>query len=519
MGKRLTSGVAMLAVGAALLVASAFAGQSGNGGVFKLAVVGPGDTVDPQVAYNTLSWSFEHATAANLVNFPDKRGAAGARLIPEVARSYSISKDGRRYTFVIRRGFRFSDGSRVSARNFAYAFRRVLSPKLQSPGSSFITDPNGAYVRSYKAVGNRFVVKLAKPFGPFLSLMTMPFFQATSTSLPLHRQAVAPIPSAGPYTTTFDNPNTRSEIRRNRYYGGARQHHLAGLNAYYNQNVNQAYLDTLKNKFDEGPVPPDGLGCREVTPCGRFVVKSAPCIGWIPYNLRSGLLHRNPAMRKALNWALDRRNYAAADGPYAARPWTHILPPHFPGSVMKKRLQPYANTSRYAKARKLAAGHFRDGKIILVVRLSGITGPKQKDLITRDLVNIGFKRENISYTIPPELGGMPPKWDIWVSIGWCQDYSDPLTFFKLFLAPSNDNPLYIPSAKWRKRIKAADELTGEARLSAFGKLDLALMTKYAPVAPMRTYNNVFLFSSRVVRRSLVYSGVYSDFDLTRIRLK
>ena len=39
------------------------------------------------------------------------------------------------------------------------------------------------------------------------------------------------------------------------------------------------------------------------------------------------------------------------------------------------------------------------------------------------------------------------------------------------------------------------------------------------MAPMRTYNNRYLFSSRVNARSLVYSGPYGDSDIDELALK
>ena len=77
----------------------------------------------------------------------------------------------------------------------------------------------------------------------------------------------------------------------------------------------------------------------------------------------------------------------------------------------------------------------------------------------------------------------------------------------------------LPSKHYRARILAAAKLVGNARLAAFGKLDLDIMKNLAPVAPMRTYNNRYLFSSRVNPRSLVYSGPYGDWDLTELALK
>jgi ABC-type oligopeptide transport system substrate-binding subunit len=524
MPRRLWLGVAMLAAGGALLVTASFAAPARNGGIFKLAVVGSGDTLDPQVTYNTLTWSFEYATAAKLVNFPDKRGAAGARIVPEVARSYTISKDGKTYTFFIRRGFRFSDGTRVTAKNFAYAFKRVLSPRIQSPGVSFITDPAGADLTSYRAKGRRFVVKLAKPYGPFLSYMTMPFFQAASTKLPMEPVGSGPIQSAGPYFVKSTDPNTRTEISRNPYYRGSRPHHLSGVTAFYNQNLEAAWRD-IDHHFDERPIPPDqvqSVGSRFGVNKTRFWVKPAPCTGFAVFNTDHGLFARNLPMRKAVSWALDRMNYAAAPGAYAASPWTHLLPPGSPGSVMKRKLQPFSAHANYAKARRLAAGHFRNGRIRLVYRGSGITGPKQKDSVVHDLVKLGFKLENIKLLGYP---GWEPNfnrdwWDMVISIGWCQDYPDPYDYFKLFLGPRDSfEPMRPVARKWVRRIQAAAKITGPSRLRAFGKLDLAFVTKYAPIAALRTYNKLFFFSNRIAPRSLVYSGPYSDFDLTRIRLK
>jgi len=54
-------------------------------------------------------------TCARLLSYPDKSGAAGASLIPEVARSMPrVSGNGLTYTFKVRPGFRFSDGRPVT---------------------------------------------------------------------------------------------------------------------------------------------------------------------------------------------------------------------------------------------------------------------------------------------------------------------------------------------------------------------------------------------------------------------
>jgi ABC-type transport system substrate-binding protein len=213
----------MLVAGASLLVAASFASAGNNsaglkkGGIWKTGIVGASTAVDPQIAYVTTAWWLQYATAAKLYNYPDKPGPAGSKLVPEVASKFTVSRNGRVYKFTIRKGFRFSDGKPVTAKNFTYAIDRVANHDLASPGGQFITDKNGTNiigaakvnagqgtrVSGAQAKGNKLIIRLTKADGTFMSKITMPFFQATSTRLPLTKEVVSvsgnALPSAGPY--------------------------------------------------------------------------------------------------------------------------------------------------------------------------------------------------------------------------------------------------------------------------------------------------------------------------------
>ena len=110
--------------------------------------------VDPQLAYVTTAWWLEYATAAKLYNYPDKPGPAGSKLVPEVASKFTVSKNGKMYTFLVRTGFKFSNGTPVTAANFKYAINRDANHDLASPGAPFITDPNGTNIVGAKAVND-----------------------------------------------------------------------------------------------------------------------------------------------------------------------------------------------------------------------------------------------------------------------------------------------------------------------------------------------------------------------------
>ena len=118
-----------------------------GGGTLRIDSQSDVDYMDPALAYVALSWQLLYATCAKLLNYPDKSGAAGSQLIPEVAQSLPArSADGRTYTFTIRPGFRFSPPSNepVTAQTFKDTIERTLNPRMKSPYAHEFADIVGA---------------------------------------------------------------------------------------------------------------------------------------------------------------------------------------------------------------------------------------------------------------------------------------------------------------------------------------------------------------------------------------
>jgi ABC-type oligopeptide transport system substrate-binding subunit len=319
--------------------------------------------------------------------------------------------------------------------------------------------------------------------------------------------------------------NVLTSIRRNPYYRGTRPHNLSGLDLSWNLNEQTAFQQVKDNELDEGPIPADqvqAIADRYGVNRSRFWAKPVNCVGWLLFNTKHGLFKNNIPMRKAVNWVLDRKAYAFQAGPYAGSPWTHLLPPGSPGSISTRKLQPYSPGPNIAKARRLAKGHFKDGKVHVYYPGTGTIRPAQAQVVRHDLIRLGFKPENvITKGFYCELGPcFPADWDIGVGSGWCTDYPDPYdVFLPFFFTGELDTYPFIDSAKYRAKIKADAKLVGNARLRAFGRLDLEIMNKLAPVAVMRTYNNRYFFSHRVNPGSLSYQGVYSAWSIPALALK
>jgi ABC-type transport system substrate-binding protein len=524
---------AMLAAGAGLLATGQLAGASTEryGGILRVGTTGASVQVDPQVAYITTAWWLEYATAAKLYNWSPQ-----AKLVPEVASGFNVSNGGKTYTFRIRKGFRFSDGTPVTAANFAYAIDRAVNHDLASPAAQFVIDPGGVEIVGAKAVNdgnathvsgvsvrrNRLIVRLVRPDARLLAMLTMPFFQATSTTLPLTQEVTGSYPSAGPYFYARNDVNVLTSIRRNRFWtrgpGRMGPRRLSGVDVHWNMNEQTIFQQVKDGQLDEDPVtPPDQLpalaqeyGVNKT----RFWTKPQNCLGYIAFNDQAGLLANNASMRRAINWALDRTAYLGGGPLYTLQPWTHLLPPGFPGSIGTKKLQPYALTANIARAKALAAGHFKDGHVIVAYRGVGSVVPGRAQLVRHDLIQLGFDPAKVE--MAPYSGYFPTgAWDLNLGLGWCADYPDPYDWLSVFLGPTWAQ--LFPS--YQSKIEAANRLLGEARLEALGKLDLEITNRLAPVAVMHSYNHVYFFSTRVNPRSLVYHTVYSDWSIPALELK
>src|SRR5262245_11835681 len=533
MPRRVWLSLMMLALGAALMVAAQLAGAAPDrkGGIFKVGTYGASVQIDPQLAYITTAWWLEYATAAKLYNY-----RPGGKLVPEVASRFKVSRDGLKYTFFIRDGFRFSDGTRVSAASFTYAIDRAANRDLKSPAAQFITNSgdggvdiagalvvnegSGTRVSGAQARGNKLIIKLNRPSGKLISVLTLPFFQATSRKLPLDREVVdvagmADLPTAGPYAFALNEVNRLTELRRNPFWkrgpGRSAPRYVAGVDLEWNLGEQTAFEMVEANQLDEGPVPAtevqrvaDHYGVNRA----RFWVKPIGCLGWIALNTHRGLFKDNPSLRRAVNWAIDRTDFLANASPYSMTPWTHLIPPGFPGSITKPGLQPYGARADLDKARQIAAGHYGDGHVVLAYRAGGPPNPRV-ELVRRNLTSLG-----LVVTLVPFLDFPPPSsaWDLLLGYGWCLDPSaDPGDF--VTLVAGSLSPEYVA------KLANANRLSGEKRVKAFGKLDVEIMKKDAPLVVLNAYNNRFFFSNRVAPKSLEYHAVYQDWSIPALALK
>jgi len=173
------------------------AGAQRDGGIFRISINAASgiDYLDPALASTPPAWALLDTTCARLLSYPDKENGNAFRLQPEVAESLpTVSRDGKTYTFRLRSGFRFSDGSPVRASAFAREINRLLAPEMNSPGMQFARDIVGAgrvvtgkadEASGVIARGNTLVIRLTRRAPDLPSRTASTFFCAVSVGIRL----------------------------------------------------------------------------------------------------------------------------------------------------------------------------------------------------------------------------------------------------------------------------------------------------------------------------------------------
>ena len=113
-------------------------------GILQFGAVAEGENIvkyeisdDPQQMDPTLNtYSRSSIVLQNLFAGLYKLGPDGETYIPGCAESCDVSEDGMTYTFHLREGLKWSDGSAITAQDFEYSWKRVLNPEVGSGSAS-----------------------------------------------------------------------------------------------------------------------------------------------------------------------------------------------------------------------------------------------------------------------------------------------------------------------------------------------------------------------------------------------
>jgi ABC-type oligopeptide transport system substrate-binding subunit len=526
-------GIALVALLAALCVAGVATAKekAKAGGTLNVDLTTDVDYTDPALSYLSTGWELEYATCLKLMNYPDGLGPRTAQLQPEAAAGFpKVSGNGKVYDFTINTSFtKFSDGHPVTAASFKAAFDRDADPKMQSPAIAFMSDIVGAStspVSGVVAKGNHLIVTLTHPAPDFLARAAMPFFCAIPANTPHDPNGVLTPTAAGPYYVAARTPNKSILLKTNPYYKGKRPHNAAQINYTIGNSLDATYLRVQQGATDyaSGGIPPasyaDAAQKYGINK-GQFWVEPLLSTSYLAFNTSRGIFKDNVQLRKAVNEAIDRRALLAQNGYLAGKRTDQILPPGMAG-FRDADLYPLKQPNVIA-AKKLSQGHTGDGNVVLYESNRG-AAPLRAQIIQYNLSQLGLKVDTHLFARAVQLqkeGTRGEPFDI-ADESWGADYADPYDFINVLLDgrniqdSNNSNFAYFNDPKFNKLMTQASLMSGDARYTAYGNLDVQIMQQGVPWAPRSNANNRLLVSKRVGCFS--YSAIYT-VDLAALCLK
>ena len=238
-------------------------------------------------------------------------------ITPGLAKSTKVSKDGKTYTFTIRNA-KWSDGSKITAQDFVYSWKRTATPATKSQyaylfsgvknADEIVAGKKSPSTLGVKAQGEHtFIVTLDKPITYFKKLMTYPLFG------PISEKAVKKWGNkyatkaqymlySGPFKLTgWTGTNNSWQFVKNNQYWDKKAVHLQKIN----YTVNESTTTTL-NLFQEKKLDLTQLASEQVKN-----MKSSSDYTTYPYSITAFLVYNfqdsNATIKKALNNAKIRQ--------------------------------------------------------------------------------------------------------------------------------------------------------------------------------------------------------------------
>ena len=302
-------------------------------------------------------------------------------------------------------------------------------------------------------------------------------------------------PGAGPYYVREYRPNQRIVIRRNRYYGGNREHHVDGFDVDLSADSPEEMLDRIEaGKADWGYTLPRAStrgrprAHRQVRPQPLAVLDHAGADGaMFVFNSSRPLFKDNPELRRAVNLALDRHEFMHPRR-RRRRPTNSCRRPWRDSRIARST----RSRGDLARAKTLAAGNLRGGKANLYVPdcagRSGaqfVAGTAGGDRARGRAPAVRGMDTASAYL--GRLGNPDEPWDMALVL-WTPDFVDPFALHQPAARrpgrPAAPTSPGFDEAGYTELMRRAARLQGAARERAYAELDLALARDAAPILPI-----------------------------------
>lgn len=522
--------------------------------MFNLNISQGIETLEPVMSNSAFSiWGVQQIMEG-LVEFDKDK-----KVIPCIAKSWSISEDGITYTFNLRSDVMFHDdecfkstngkGRKVIASDFKYCLERVNNPKSKTRGMWVYRDKiigakdysegKANDISGIKAINDTtLTIELNNAFSPFLSLLTMTYgFVYPKEAVEHYGETFGNHPvGTGPFKFNHWSIDKELVLDKNPAYWekdskGGTLPYLDGVKITFTQSSETEFLDFQNGKYDfhqpsseTFDVITDESGKLKDADTKNFSLVKQPWLQTVFLGMmqspdlpggKTGPFAGNKKLREALNYAIDKdkivkfvlknRGKPAVNGP---------IPPGMPG--FNPEIKGYTYDINKAKELLKEAG-YSDGKNLKLVLVCGNEEIQRSIAIAiqEQLKSVGvdMQIEQLlqATLISKQENGEFPFW----RASWGADYFDPENFMALFysknITPNGPNRVGYSNPKVDDLyVKSLKETDNSVRMKIYDEIQ-KIVIEDAAWLPLYYNEQIYLLSKNI-------EGFYID-GLNIINLK
>jgi oligopeptide transport system substrate-binding protein len=426
--------------------------------------------------------------------------------VPAAAERWEVSPDGLVYTFHLRSGGRWSNGDAVTADDFVYSFRRILTPSFGA-SYSYMLWPiknakayNDGRITDFSLVGAFAVdpatlrITLEKPT-PYL-----PALASHTTWLPVHRATIEKfgrfdekgtrwtragnLVGNGPFVLKEWAPNSRIIVEKNPLYWDAAHVRLNRIEFFPIENG-----ESEEAAFRSGQLQVTyGLPVTRIATYRRahpelLRIDSRLATYYVFINVRKPPLD-NPKLRRALALDIDRIKISRDVLEGSRSPAHSFTPPDCAGYTSEAQVPDDVSEAR----RLLAEAGYPGGRGLPA--FEALSYMSDSSVRTLEVIQARWARDlGVHITITPQeqktlfQNQQDGNYSIAFS-AWIADYADPSTFLNMMVTGGGNNWAGWSNPAYDQLIdRAASTADQRERYALFQKAETILLDQ-APLIPV-----------------------------------
>jgi peptide/nickel transport system substrate-binding protein len=496
-------------------------GTGETGGEITIGTVGP-DNADPVLFQTVQAVQAFQLAYVPLLTYAHEEGDAGTEVIPGLATEVpEPTNGGKTYTFTLREGLKYSDGSAVKASDFENTLKRLL--KLGSAWSGFFTGIEGAAEFTEKGdfkadipgietddKTGEIKVTLVEPDTKILYALAEPYTAPTPAAKSPGKSLKQPPPGVGPYTLEVVDFSREWVLKKNPDFPdipGIPKGNFDRINIEVSDNITRMTQDVIDGKLDfmtEDPTGDQLPQIRQQYP-DRFTEEAnPPNVYYFFLNVTLPPFDKQEA-REAVNYALDSNALVRVFGGRLT-PGCNFLPPQLTGyKELDCKYGDPKGPGDIEKAKQLVKQSGYEGEEVTVWTNNKDPRPAIADYY-RDVLNeIGFKADikTLDQQVYFEQIGLKRTKAQTGFTDWYQDYPHPGDFFEPLLSSEalksevTFNEGFVSDPVIDKKLDELRGKTPEESADEWAELDDYVVNEKAYVATYGNEESSSFFSERM----------------------